>query len=186
MRIALIAVLAAVAAGCGGHDRSVLYAGQQNARTRHLVADEEARRVARRAEAAWERELRRRAREAPAERFENLSQSALRARLRELADRHEFEVVSVRFLRPRQLAPKIAVRTERYADFARAMREIFPRLDPHSGTLDDEGWSYEGFFLEARDERDVPFLLVFNFWRGRHPGGGQWARSEPLYPFAHA
>jgi hypothetical protein len=44
---------------------------------------------------------------------------------------------------------------------------------------------YEGFFLEAQDERGVPFLSVYNFWRGQHKGGGQGARSEALFPFSH-
>jgi hypothetical protein len=31
----------------------------------------------------------------------------------------------------------------------------------------------------------VPFLAVFNHWRGSNRGGGEWARSEELYPFPH-
>ena len=47
-----------------------------------------------------------------------------------------------------------------------------------------EGWAFEGFF-EARDTEGVPVLAVFNYWRGPDRGGGQWARSEDLYPYAH-
>ena len=42
-----------------------------------------------------------------------------------------------------------------------------------------------GFYLEGRDAEGVPFLIPYNFWRGLGPGGGQWARSEKLYPFDH-
>jgi len=35
----------------------------------------------------------------------------------------------------------------------------------------------ELMFLEAQDERGVPFIAV---------NQGQWARSEELYPFGHA
>ena len=60
------------------------------------------------------------------------------------------------------------------------------RLDPKVATGDDRsGWRYEGFYFEADDEHGVPFLLVFNFLRGPHAGGGQWARSDALFPFAH-
>jgi hypothetical protein len=32
-----------------------------------------------------------------------------------------------------------------------------------TATGDDwEGWAFEGFFLEARDNEGVPFLAVFN------------------------
>ena len=91
----------------------------------------------------------------------------------------------MKLLRPRQLAPEIAVRTTDYLGLAQALPGILRRLDPHEGRSDTRGWSYEGFFIEARDERGVPFLAVYNFWRGQHKGGGQWARSEALYPFQH-
>jgi hypothetical protein len=43
---------------------------------------------------------------------------------------------------------------------------------------------YEGFYLEAQDTHGTPFLAIFNYWRGTHVGGGQWASSESLLPFA--
>ncbi len=42
---------------------------------------------------------------------------------------------------------------------------------------------YEGFYLEARDSHRVPFLAIFNYWRGPHKGGGQWASKPSLYPY---
>ena len=59
------------------------------------------------------------------------------------------------------------------------------RPEPRHTGDDRKGWAYEGFYLEARDRWDTPFLVVFNHWRGRHAGGGQWARSANLRPFAH-
>jgi hypothetical protein len=61
---------------------------------------------------------------------------------------------------------------------------VLRRLDPKRRTVDDRtGWAWEGFYFEARDAKGVPFLAVFNFWRGAHAGGGEWARDESLYPF---
>ena len=149
------------------------------------MSDTAARRGGELARRQWEHEIRSRAREAPGEHFANLSAATLRERLREAADEHGFELVSVKLLRPRQLAPEIIIRTTDYLDLAHALLGILRKLDPHEDGSDTRGWSYEGFFIEARDERGVPFLAVFNHWRGQHKGGGQWARSEPLYPFRH-
>ena len=149
-------------------------------------SDDEARAAAQSAEAAWRRSLRSRADAAPGQHFSNLAPERLRARLKAAARRNDFEVVSVDLLRPKELAPRIVVRTDDYMRLARAMPEILRTLDPKARTNDDRtGWRYEGFFFEARDGHDVPFALVFNFWRGPGGGGGQWARSERLYPFVH-
>ncbi len=132
----------------------------------------------------WEREIRSRAIESPREHFANLSPETLKKRLAEAAHDHGFQVASTKLLRAGQLAPEIAVRTTHYLALARALPGILRSLDPHSAQSDTRGWSYEGFFFEAQDESGVPFLAVYNFWRGQHKGGGQWARSEPL-PFPH-
>jgi hypothetical protein len=187
-RLAALIALVAATAGCGGHHSSVLEQGVQVGRIggRHVIGKAEAIAAARSASAEWERELRERARAAPDRRFDNLDPRLLRRRLALAARRYGFEVVSIRLLRPRQLAPRIVVRTSRYLELARATPGILSRLDPKAPTADDRtGWRYEGFYFEAQDEHGVPFLLAFNFWRGRGPGGGQWARSEPLYPFEH-
>jgi hypothetical protein len=130
-------------------------------------------------------EITRRAREDPSERFDNLSARQLRQRLAEEATRYHFTIEQVRLLHPRQVAPLVTIRTRRYLAFAHALPSIETSLDPHIGHNDRAGWAFEGFFLEAQDERGVPFLAVFNFMRGSGPGGGQWARSDQLYPFAH-
>jgi hypothetical protein len=189
----VLATLATLAAGCSNHSgqsRAVLYQGvglHQPGTTmvNHRISDAAARQGGTLAREQWEQEIRLRATEAPRERFVNLSPEMLKKRLAEAADDHGFRVVAVKLLRPRQLAPEIVIRTTRYLALARALPGILHSLDPHSGHSDTRGWSYEGFFFEAQDERGVPFLGVYNFWRGDHKGGGQWARSEPLYPFPH-
>lgn len=45
-------------------------------------------------------------------------------------------------------------------------------------------WRFEGFYLEGRDERGVPFVIVTDVVRGEVMGG-QWARSDALFPFQH-
>ena len=134
----------------------------------------------------WERAVCNRAVAAPRQHFANLPPDTLRKRLAAAAKDHDFQVVAVKLLWPKQLAPEIVVRTPHEVALARALPGILRNLDPHRGRLDNRGWSYEGFYFEARDESGVPFLGVYNFWRGEHKGGGQWARSEELFPFAHS
>jgi hypothetical protein len=187
--VLLMVALITVSAGCDSErSRAVLYQGRigpGHNRVAHRVSDSAARHGGQLARTQWEYEIRNRAREAPREHFANLSAATLRERLREAADEHGLEVVSVNLLRPRQLAPEIIVRTTDYLGLAHTLPGILHKLDPHEGSSDTRGWSYEAFFIEARDERGVPFLAVFNHWRGQHKGGGQWARSEALYPFLH-
>jgi hypothetical protein len=191
-KLAGLAALVVLAAGCAshGHSRAVLYQGvgpHQPGATAvdRRGSDAAARRGGTLVRKQWEREIRDRALEAPRERFANLAPETLKERLTEAAQDQGFQIVGVNLLRPRQLAPEIAVRTTHYRALARALPRILRSLDPHGGQSDTRGWSYEGFFFEAQDERGVPFLALYNFWRGQHKGGGQWARSEPLYPFQH-
>jgi hypothetical protein len=170
---------------CG--DRTVLDAGVSSWRSKpHRITSQEARKNAASNLADWRREVQARARAAPRQQFHNLPPRELRRRLASLANAHDFTVVRVEFLRPRQLAPIVVVRTKHYVGLAHATRSILMRIDPKVRTNDDRtGWRYEAFFFEAQDEHGVPFLGAFNFWRGPHAGGGQWARSDPLFPFAH-
>ena len=184
---AILLVVAGLAAGCSHHS-SILDAGVRSGALGHVhrIGPAEARAAARRASREWEQELRKRGPEDPGTRFPNLSRQELLRRLDEAARAYEFDVVSVTFLRPRQLAPRIVVRTKHYQRLARATPAILKRIDPRAPAQGDyRGWRYEGFFFEAQDEHGIPFLATFNFWRGSGPGGGEWARSEPLYPFPH-
>jgi hypothetical protein len=135
---------------------------------------------------SWKHEIQSRARRYPEKRFANPSKDALIADLRALAQKNNFDLVSVRLLKPRQHAPKIVVRTKHSLALAHATAAILRRIDPREAVpADSQGWKYEGFYFEARDEHGIPFLIAFNFERGPSPGGGEWARSEPLYPYAH-
>jgi hypothetical protein len=185
--VALLAV-----AGCGSH-RSVLDAGVSRDKpgtngkpTVIRISSDQAMRTGRIVFAEWRRALQAGARAAPRRRFDNLPPSELKRRLAVLASAHDFRVVRVAFLHPVQLAPIVIVRTTHYEQLAHATPSILHQIDPRRDTNDDRtGWRYEGFFFEAQDEHGVPFLTVENWWRGPHGGGGDWARSDPLFPFPH-
>lgn len=182
-----ILVIAVLASGCGSH-HSVLDEGVHvGSRGRlYRIGPTQAVTAVQQARAEWERELASRARARPRQTFANLPVEVLRVRLAAFARRYDFEVTSLRLRHPRQLAPDVVVRTSHYLELAHALPSILKRLDPKVRTNDDRtGWRYEGFFLEADDEHGVPFAAVFNFWRGPGGGGGQFARSDPLFPFAH-
>lgn len=190
--VALVAAgstAAVVASKAGGsHRRDVLYAGVHLGRlqTGHGIDDGEARLAVGRAYATWRAELRHRALIAPRQRFDNPSRRAFETKLRRLARANGFRVVSARLRHPRGAAPDLVVSSRAYERLAREVPDLLQQLDPKSDTGDDRtGWRWEGFFFEAVDERGVPFLATFNFWRGPSAGGGQWARSDALYPFAH-
>lgn len=185
--IAASVILAAfLVTGCAS-GRSILYSGvsgDASGPTR-VVTDAAALRDARAAHGQWVAEITRRARADPSQRFDNLPARQFRLRLAEAASRYHFTVKKLQLLRPRQAAPLVVIQTSHYIAVAHAVPAIESSLDPHSGHSDRAGWAFEGFFLEAQDERGVPFLSVFNFMRGSGPGGGQWARSDRLYPFSH-
>jgi hypothetical protein len=186
-KLALVGLFVVVA-GCGG-SKSVLEEGvslgSMDAK-KHVVGPVEARRAGRTTLANWKRELRKGARQRPTKRFQNLAPDELRARIARAADRYDFEVASLELLRPRQLAPQVIVSTRHYLRLARATAGILRVIDPHMRTGDDRtGWLFEGFYLRAEDEHGVPFLVAYNFWRGQSGGGGEWARSDRLFPFPH-
>jgi hypothetical protein len=175
----VLAVMVLLTTACGGH-KSVLDEGIRpgvSGKT-HVIGVAEARKAAGTTSAVWKRELRLQARRNPGVRFENFAAGALRSRLDAAAARYGFDVVSFELLHPRQLAPKIVVRTSRYLELARATNAILTQFDgrPH--------WRYEGLYFRAEDEHGVPFLIAYDVVRGESMGG-QWARSERLYPFQH-
>ena len=187
MRIAVVAGAAALVAGCSsGSERSVLHQGISLRSSGNLVvvSDHQASRAGATTRSSWRRGLERRAREHPDQRFDNPSRTELRRRLRELAGDHGFTVISARVLRPRQDAPMVVVETTHYRELARSTPGILRALNPKDPGADGEGWHYEGFYWEARDERGVPFLVASTLTRGLVEGQ-QWARSEALFPFSH-
>lgn len=140
-----------------------------------------------RVRAEWNAELARGVRERPSVRFPNLSRLEFLRRLRAAAERYDFEIVEAEFLKPKQLAPRIVVQSEYVERLARAYPRFQRSIDPKASSPDDRlGWTFEGFYFEARDDEGVPAFIVFHWWRAaKSVGGGQWAREESLYPFAH-
>ncbi|HTZ05542.1 MAG TPA: hypothetical protein VMB53_07280 [Gaiellaceae bacterium] len=65
------------------------------------------------------------------------------------------------------------------------MPKIMELIDPRQSARDDRlGWRYEGFFLEVVGRNGEPVAAVFNHWRGKDAGGGQWAQSGK-FPYQH-
>ena len=117
----------------------------------------------------------------------NLSPGEFRSRrLAQAASRYGFTIERVRFVHTRgQIAPLVIVETRSYLAFARATPAIVKSLDPltdkTNNATGEDFLTFPGFFLEAKDERGLPFLIAHAF----PSGGGQWARSDQLYPYAH-
>jgi hypothetical protein len=96
-----------------------------------------------------------------------------------------FRVVALRFVRAPQGSPMLIVQPEGSpSSFAPKVGKIVGLLNPgHHAAEDWNSTAYEGFFIGAQDSRGHPFLYGFNYLRAH--GGGQWARSPNLFPFAH-
>ncbi len=117
----------------------------------------------------------------------NLTLRQFRSRVARAASRYGFNIDRVRFVRTRgQVAPLVIVETSSYLDFARAtpaiVRSLDPLTDQPNHATGEHFSTFPGLYLEAKDERGVPFLIVDDF----PSGGGQWARSDQLYPFGRA
>jgi len=166
--------VAVVVTGCGD-SRSILYAGvsprlpSSHPSAPHVVTDAEAVRVGRKERAFWLSSLASGSLGTTGNLF---SPRQFRLRLASAAGRYGFTVERVRFVSTRGstggqiAAPLVIVETCSYLAFAHALPAIGNSLGPHPG-----------LYLEARDERGVPFLILEHF-----PGGsGEWARSDPLY-----
>ncbi len=183
---ALVTVSVLSAAACGGSSRAILYAGITPGTSGHriYISDATARAHGTADLARWKASLRADVRRAPEKRFHNLPPRDFLARFHSAAARYGFTITSVRFYKPRQLAPYVRVETTHYLRLARAMATIEQAINPHGGRSDLKGWSYEGFYFQADDERGIPFIITSTLTRGQ-VAGSQWARSEQLYPFSH-
>jgi hypothetical protein len=134
----------------------------------------------------WRANLRTGALADPKRHFLNPSRAILASRLRLAADRYHFAIVEVKILHPRQDAPLVVIEAKNKHALAASTAAILRLIDPKTQTNDDRiGWAYEGFLFEARDTDGIPFLATFNWWRGPHAGGGQWAADPSLLPFSH-
>jgi hypothetical protein len=178
---------AVVLAGCGD-SRSILYAGDSGGalavgHSPQVVTDAEALRAGRTVPAFWLSNLASGELGPPS----TLSPREFRSRLARAANRYGFTVKRVRFIKTRgQIAPFVIVETSRYLTLARATPAIAKSLDPltdkTNNATGEQFWSFPGLLFEARDERGVPFLITDSF----PTGGGQWARSDQLYPYGRA
>jgi hypothetical protein len=118
------------------------------------------------------------------QRFPNPSPETFRARVRDVGKRYGFEPVSIRLLRPRQLAPMVVVETDRdRRAFIAELAEIMGLLNPRSSNRIENALTFEGFFFEARDS-DGPFVRLTSHFRGQ-VGGGQWSAISDAYPYPH-
>ncbi len=133
----------------------------------------------------WRQALRAGARQDLRTRFPSPPVGLLARRLRHASKRLGFSVGHLRVLRPRQLAPLIVVRTRHKLALARQVPALVRAIDPYRKLAGRDAEAYEGLYLEADDPAGVPFLIVWNAWRGRSPVGGQWAQRESFFPYGH-
>jgi hypothetical protein len=171
---------------CACRTRSHLAAAETKGDIAGRKGGEEAAAVLANSKRQWQRTLASNALDDPNAHFDNLSEDEFLARLQSAADEYHFRVVETQWLQPLQVAPLVVVRTDDPASLSHDAAAVLRLLDPQAPVGEDwEGWAFEGFFFEARDQNGSPFFAAFNHWRGSDRGGGQWARSENLYPFPH-
>ena len=193
MRLIPLVALAGLVAGCSGTSSRHLSARgvalpiafkPELTRSSSMGAGEAVRHE-HSARGEWLRSLRAAARSDPDRVFPSPSRTVLIRRLEREARTLDFEILSVRMLRPRQLAPVIVVRTTHPVALARATLSILERIDPSWGRPRE---LYEGLYFAAVDERGIPLISVSNVLRSdgrRLYEGGEWARGEALYPLPH-
>jgi hypothetical protein len=98
--------------------------------------------------------------------------------------RYGFRATSIRFLRPRELAPIVVVETDPdRKEFVADVAAIVDLLDPRSSSGHQSALTFEGFFFEARDTKGA-FVRVHNVYRGEVMGG-QWSWDRSSYPYPH-
>jgi hypothetical protein len=118
------------------------------------------------------------------QRFPNPSPREFRDRVALVGKRYGFRTTSIRFLRPRELAPIVVVETDRdRKEFVGDVAAIVELLDPRLSSGNQSALTFEGFFFEARDT-DGPFVRVENAYRGEIMGG-QWSSDPDSYPYPH-
>jgi hypothetical protein len=118
------------------------------------------------------------------QRFPNPSRHEFRQRVALVGKRYGFRATSIRFLRPRELAPIVVVETDRdRKKFVADVAAIMNLLDPRSTSGKQSAVTFEGFFFEARDA-DGLFVLVDNAYRGEIMGG-EWSADPDSYPYPH-
>jgi hypothetical protein len=120
------------------------------------------------------------------QRFPNPTPVAFRTQLDRVARRYGFRVVSLRMLRPRQLAPLLVVQTRRdRTAFVHDLQAIVKLLNPTAPGKETSAATFEGFALVAEDARGRPFGAVEQVLRGEVQGG-QWSANPCEYPYVHS
>jgi hypothetical protein len=182
--VAAAALVALTACGGKATDRAVLLSGRERlGRPPQPVTDAQATREASAARRDWLGSLRAGAAADPGERFRSPPLSRFVARLEHAALAYHLTVEAVTAHRPRQLAPEATLESD---DFVRAAHALGPILDLVDPALPPRAnhRAYEGILLRLVDDRGIPYASAFDSLRG-NVEGGQWARAERLYPFAH-
>jgi hypothetical protein len=115
------------------------------------------------------------------QRFPNPAPSAFRKRVALVGKRYGFRVVTLRLLRPRQIAPLLVVETNRDRKaFSHDVPKIVSLLDPTSNAGHASALTFEGFLFAAEDSHG-PFLETQSVSRGEAEGG-EWA-ADNCYPY---
>jgi hypothetical protein len=164
-------LLVALVAGCGGH-RTVLDEGVTPANARRDVAS---------VRRQWLAEVRADALRYPHVQFHNLDRGEFVARLDVQARRHDFRISRITWHRVYLDAPDVTVVSTHYLQLAKDLPQVLDAIDPPPRS---DHRAFEAIFLEAVDGHGVPFVAIYDSLRG-HIMGGQWARSERLFPYAH-
>ena len=112
------------------------------------------------------------------QRFPNPTPAAFRRRVGTVARAYGLRIVSVRFLRPFQLAPIIVLEAKDRKAFSGEAAKVDDLLDPRRG----QALTFEGFFLEVRDAKG-PFMRLAQALRGQAMGS-QWTWDPCYYPYA--
>ncbi|HYZ78261.1 MAG TPA: hypothetical protein VE596_12895 [Gaiellaceae bacterium] len=119
------------------------------------------------------------------QRFPNPKPRAFRARVAEVGRQYGFTVSSLRLLRPLDYAPLLVVSTDRdRKEFVHDVPAIMALLNPTSDAERHTAFTFEGFFLEARDAKG-PFVRVEGIVRGEQMSG-EWSWDRCVYPYAHS
>jgi hypothetical protein len=117
------------------------------------------------------------------QRYPNPSAWEFRKRVELVGRRYGFRVVSLRLLRPEQLAPLLIVETTRPRPaFAASVSGIMSLLDPSVRAGRRTAETFEGFYFEARNAQG-PFLSTSYTRRGGGMGGSEWSLNGCFYPY---
>ena len=114
------------------------------------------------------------------QRFPNPTPTAFRRRVATVARAYGLRVVSVRFLRPFQLAPIVVLEAKDRKAFSGEAANLQALLDPRRG----QALTFEGFFLEVRDAKG-PFIRLAQALRGQAMGS-QWTWDPCYLPYDHS